>query len=49
MEPNVMEMKGLLEGLGMADMFDVGKADFSGVSGNKKLFVGNVYHRGNQV
>lgn len=49
MEPNVMEMKGLLKGLGMVDMFYDDKADFSGISGNKELFVGNVYHRGNQV
>ena len=40
-----MEMKDVLEGLGMVDMFDDGKADFSGMSGDKELFVANVYHR----
>ena len=41
-----MEMKDLLQGLGMVDMFDLGKADFSGISGNKDLCVANVYHKG---
>ena len=41
-----MEMKDVLEGLGMVDMFHDGKADFSGISSNNELFVANVYHRG---
>ncbi len=31
--------------LGMVDAFDKGLADFSGITGNKDLFIGNVIHK----
>ena len=34
-----------LEKMGMPDAFDVGKADFSGMTGNKDLFVSAVLHK----
>ena len=34
-----------LEKMGMPDAFDVGKADFSGMTGNKDLFISAVLHK----
>ncbi len=34
-----------LESLGMTDAFDASKADFSGMTGNRELFIGNVVHK----
>ena len=35
----------ILQSLGIRDVFDVGKADLSGISGNRDLFVSGVYHK----
>jgi len=35
----------VLKNLGMSDAFDSGKADFSGISGNRSLFIGDVLHK----
>ena len=34
-----------LRSLGMVDAFDPGKADFSGITGSKNLFISNVLHK----
>ncbi len=34
-----------LQGLGMTDAFDADRADFSGMDGNRDLFIGNVLHK----
>jgi serpin B len=34
-----------LQALGMTDAFDPNKADFSGMTGNHDLFIGNVIHK----
>jgi len=34
-----------LENLGMSDAFEFGKADFSGINGNKLFFIGAVLHK----
>ena len=34
-----------LKELGMSDAFDIGLADFSGMTGDKDLFIGNVIHK----
>lgn len=38
-------MKELLIGLGMGDLFDPDYANLSGISGNKDLYVSNVFHK----
>lgn len=40
-----LPMKDLLAGLGMGDLFDADNADLSGISGNKDLYVSNVFHK----
>ena len=40
-----LPMKDLLAGLGMGDLFDADYADLSGISGNKDLYVSNVFHK----
>ena len=35
----------ILQSLGIRDVFDVDKADLSGISGNRDLFVSGVYHK----
>jgi serpin B len=39
-----LELKGILKAMGMKDAFSMA-ADFSGMSGNKDLFVSNVLHK----
>ncbi|XP_006888776.1 PREDICTED: serpin B6-like [Elephantulus edwardii] len=39
------DMKGVLCSLGMADAFDQGKADFSGISSKRDLFLSKVVHK----
>lgn len=34
-----------LKSMGMADAFDANKADFSGMTGNKDLYISNVFHK----
>lgn len=43
-EANV-EMKNVLMQMGMSDLFDPSKADLSGISGSKDLFVSSVIHK----
>ncbi len=38
-------MKDVLSGMGMNDAFDPGKADFSGIDGQKDLYIGAVLHK----
>jgi serpin B len=38
-------MRSILEPLGMTDAFDPVRADFSGIDGNRDLFVGGVFHQ----
>jgi serine protease inhibitor len=38
-------LRDALVGLGMADAFDINKADFSGMTGGKDLFIGAVVHK----
>jgi serpin B len=38
-------MRSILEPLGMTDAFDPIRADFSGIDGNRDLFVGGVFHQ----
>ncbi len=38
-------LEGTLAGLGMPDAFSQGVADFSGMTGNRELFVGSVIHK----
>lgn len=38
-------LEDMLRGLGMPDAFDEAKADFSGMTGNKDLYIGHVIHQ----
>lgn len=38
-------LAGTLKAMGMPDAFDVNKADFSGMTGNKDLFISDVIHK----
>jgi serpin B len=40
-----LDLTGLLAAMGMPDAFDGAKADFSGMTGQEKLFVGAVLHK----
>nr|AHI48498.1 serine protease inhibitor [Penaeus japonicus] len=40
-----LELVEYLQGMGMKDLFDEGKSDLSGISGNRDLFVSNVIHK----
>jgi serpin B len=35
----------ILKGMGMSDAFDPDKADFSGMTGNKDLFISDAFHK----
>ncbi|XP_070603251.1 serpin B6-like [Erythrolamprus reginae] len=39
------DLKPVLRSMGMTDAFDEGKADFSGMSTNKDLFISNIVHK----
>ncbi|XP_051825910.1 serpin B6-like [Antechinus flavipes] len=40
-----LDMKSILQKLGMSDAFDMSKADFSGISSGKDLFLSKVLHK----
>jgi len=40
-----LELSPVLQGMGIKDLFDEGKADLSGIGGTKDLFVSNVIHK----
>jgi len=40
-----VKLKDILIHMGMPDMFDERVADFSGVSGEKDLYVSNIFHK----
>ena len=44
LEANI-ELKDLLSEMGMSDVFDAMRADFSGISGENDLFVSSVFHK----
>lgn len=39
------DLKSALSGMGMSDAFSQGKADFSGMSAGRNLFLSNVFHK----
>ena len=43
--PNSISLKRQLSALGMADAFDPSAADFSGMDGQRDLFIGDGYHK----
>ncbi|XP_072008774.1 serpin B6-like isoform X1 [Engystomops pustulosus] len=42
---NSYDLESVLGGLGMTDAFDMGKCDFSGMSGDRDLFLSKVVHK----
>lgn len=40
-----IKLKDILIKMGIADLFDANAADFSGISGEKDLFVSNIFHK----
>lgn len=40
-----IKLKDILIEMGIADLFDANAADFSGISGEKDLFVSNIFHK----
>ena len=42
---SAFSLKDALEGLGMTDAFDPDRADFSGMDGNRDLYIGSVLHK----
>lgn len=40
-----LSLNDYLKKLGIIDAFRPGKADFSGITGNRELFIGNVIHK----
>jgi serpin B len=42
---SAFDLNGALQALGMTDPFDPNRADFSGMDGNRDLYIGNVLHK----
>ena len=40
-----VKLKDILIKMGMSDLFDESVADFSGISGEKDLYVSNIFHK----
>lgn len=40
-----VKLKDILINMGMSDIFDEKSADFSGISGEKDLYVSNIFHK----
>ena len=46
-ESESYNLPSILAGLGMHDAFEIEAADFSGITVQEPLYLGNVYHKGN--